>query len=91
MHLTRLDKSPSSVPSPRNTDKCLDSRLLLFERRPSWTYKTGNGVALEYRANFCTRDIRSRSGQCSFRLSVVGVEIPHGTGGKGKHALTQTK
>ena len=60
MHLTRLDNSPASVPSPRNSDKRLDGRLLSFEPRLLPAYKTDNDAVSGYRANFCTPDIRSR-------------------------------
>jgi hypothetical protein len=56
--------SPVSVPSPRNSDKRLRTRHGFFECRPSPAYRTGNGEALESRANSCIHDIRIPLERC---------------------------
>lgn len=52
--------SPSSVPSLRNSNRRLDSRLLPFAPHPSRSYRTGKAWALECRASFCIRDTGNR-------------------------------
>jgi len=67
--------SPVSVRSHRNLDKPLRTRHGFFECRPSPACRTGNGEALEYRANSCIRDIRILLERCLIHsLSVTNLE-----------------